>query len=89
MLNEFVYCPRLAVLEWVDGEWAESDDTVGGSIRHTAVNRPGYRVRRSLGRDQEAFGRERIQLRSVALSDVELGLTAKIDRVEGSRRSRE
>jgi len=22
MLNEFVYCPPLAILGWVDGEWA-------------------------------------------------------------------
>ena len=21
MLNEYVYCPRLAYLEWVQGEW--------------------------------------------------------------------
>ena len=24
MVNEWVYCPRLAYLEWVEGEWAES-----------------------------------------------------------------
>ena len=24
MVNEYVYCPRLAYLEWVQGEWAES-----------------------------------------------------------------
>ncbi len=24
MVNEWVYCPRLAFLEWVDGEWADS-----------------------------------------------------------------
>ncbi|MFT3792762.1 MAG: CRISPR-associated endonuclease Cas1 [Rudaea sp.] len=27
MLNEHVYCPRLAYLEWVQGEWADSADT--------------------------------------------------------------
>ena len=27
MVNEFVYCPRLAFLEWVDSEWADSGDT--------------------------------------------------------------
>jgi len=26
MVNEYVYCPRLAYLEWVQGEWAESGD---------------------------------------------------------------
>src|ERR1700694_5015587 len=30
MVNEFQYCPRLAYLEWVQGEWAESADTVEG-----------------------------------------------------------
>lgn len=29
MLNEFVYCPRLAYLEWVQSEFADSADTVG------------------------------------------------------------
>ena len=24
MVNEWVYCPRLAFLEWVDGEWADT-----------------------------------------------------------------
>ena len=27
MVNEYGYCPRLAYLEWVQGEWAESADT--------------------------------------------------------------
>ena len=45
MLNEFTYCPRLAILEWVDGEWADSHDTVEGSIRHTKVDTPVFRVR--------------------------------------------
>lgn len=30
MVNEYQYCPRLAYLEWVQGEWAESSDTVEG-----------------------------------------------------------
>ncbi|MDZ4077628.1 hypothetical protein [Hydrocarboniphaga sp.] len=28
MINEYVYCPRLAYLEWVQGEWSDSGDTV-------------------------------------------------------------
>jgi len=31
MVNEFVYCARLAYLEWVQGEWRESVDTVQGA----------------------------------------------------------
>jgi hypothetical protein len=30
MLNEFTYCPRLGYLEWVQGEFADSADTVEG-----------------------------------------------------------
>ncbi len=32
MLNEFAYCPRLGYLEWVQGEFADSADTVKGPI---------------------------------------------------------
>ena len=31
MVNEYVYCPRLAFLEWVDGEWDDNLDTIEGS----------------------------------------------------------
>ena len=85
MLNEFVYCPRLAILEWVDGEFAHSADTVEGVVRHAAVDRPGYRVRakRQSG-DEPAPGPGAFvkQVRSVELSDPGLGLVAKIDLVE-------
>lgn len=40
MLNEWTYCPRLAVLEWVHGEWDESADTVDGARVHGRVDRP-------------------------------------------------
>jgi len=82
MLNEFVYCPRLAILEWVDGEWAESADTVEGSIRHSGVDQPGFRRRRRSDEGAASGDRDRLQLRSVELSDDALGLTAKIDLVE-------
>ncbi|MBI4524493.1 MAG: hypothetical protein HY695_11865 [Deltaproteobacteria bacterium] len=39
MLNEFAYCPRLAYLEWVQGEWADSADTVEGQFHHRRVDR--------------------------------------------------
>jgi len=40
MVNEYVYCPRLAYLEWVQGEWAESADTVEGRHAHRRVDKP-------------------------------------------------
>jgi CRISPR-associated protein Cas1 len=86
MLNEFVYCPRLAILEWVDGEFAPSADTVEGTVRHAAVDRPGYRVRlreRPVAEGEEPPAPRPVQqIRSVELSDPTLGVTAKIDLVE-------
>lgn len=38
MVNEWVYCPRLAYLEWVDGEWADSGDTEQGRRVHARVD---------------------------------------------------
>lgn len=35
MLNEYVYCPRLAYMMWVQGEFAHSAKTVEGAIRDT------------------------------------------------------
>lgn len=40
MVNEYVYCPRLAYLEWVQGEWADSADTVEGRHVHRRVDKP-------------------------------------------------
>jgi CRISP-associated protein Cas1 len=40
MVNEFVYCPRLAYLEWVQGEWRASVDTVEGTHAHRRVDQP-------------------------------------------------
>ena len=39
MLNEFTYCPRLGYLEWVQGEFADNDDTVEGRYHHRNVDR--------------------------------------------------
>jgi len=40
MLNEFAYCPRLAYLEWVQGEFADNLDTIEGRFGHRRVDRP-------------------------------------------------
>jgi CRISPR-associated protein Cas1 len=93
MLNEFVYCPRLAILEWVDGEFAGNADTAEGELRHASVDKPGRRVRlRQRPLDDEETendrGPDRVeQLRSVELSDPTLGIVAKIDvlELEGDR----
>lgn len=86
MLAEFVYCPRLAILEWVEGEFAHNADTVEGALRHTAVDRAGFRKRPRREAEEPSGDVAPTtaieQLRSLELSDAELGLIAKIDLVE-------
>ena len=40
MLNEFAYCPRLAYLEWVEGEFQDNLETVEGRFGHRRVDAP-------------------------------------------------
>ena len=41
MVNEFVYCPRLAYLMWAQGEWSETGDTVEGRRTHARIDKLG------------------------------------------------
>ena len=77
MLNEYVYCPRLAYLMWVQGEFAHNADTVEGNIRHKRVDQASGKL------PEEKEEVEKIHARSVHLTAERLGLTAKIDLVEG------
>ena len=77
MVNEYQYCPRLAYLEWVQGEWAESADTVEGRHAHRRVNRDGG----TLPPPGEVAD-EKLHARSVTLSSDTLGLIAKMDLIE-------
>ena len=77
ILNEFVYCPRLAYLEWVQKEWEKSPDTVEGSHAHRRVDKRGGQ----LPEPDEEFD-EFKPARSVELSSQTLNLIAKIDLVE-------
>ena len=40
MLNEFAYCPRLAYLEWVQGEFADNLEVQEGRFGHRRLDRP-------------------------------------------------
>ncbi|MBI5329421.1 MAG: CRISPR-associated endonuclease Cas1 [Betaproteobacteria bacterium] len=77
MVNEFVYCPRLAYLMWVQAEWADSPDTVEGRTVHRRVDTKVKALPESPQED------ERIHARSVSLASTRLGITAKLDLVEG------
>ena len=78
ILNEFVYCPRLAYLEWVQKEWADTADTVEGRHVHRRVDKPSTtRVP-----DPDDDFEEMKPVRSVELSSTRLNLVAKIDLLE-------
>jgi CRISPR-associated exonuclease Cas4/CRISPR-associated protein Cas1 len=79
MVNEWVYCPRLAFLEWVDGEWADSGDTEEGRRAHVRVDAGGGK----LPAPAEADERPDFSVRSVTLASAALGIVAKMDLVEG------
>lgn len=95
MLNEYTYCPRLAYLEWVQGEFADSADTLDGTYQHRRVNQPGGRMPEGRGDEGVKGGRgegvteaaaegEVIHSRSVHLSAPGVGLVAVMDLVEAA-----
>ncbi len=80
MLNEHVYCPRLAYLEWVDVGFRDNAETAEGSFVHR-------RVDAARGRPPETGapavdGERAPSSTSVWLSSERLGLSAKIDLLE-------
>ena len=77
MLNEYAYCPRLFFLEWVDQLWAPNADTAEGDWQHRRVDAGGGAA------PLPAEGALKAA-RSVELSSERLGVTAKLDLVEGS-----
>jgi CRISPR-associated protein Cas1 len=90
MLNEVVYCPRLAVLEWVQGEFAPSVDTEEGLRVHRRVDTPrrsGVTPKPGMGEEEETPGEASdpdapTVLRSLHLSDERLQLVAVVDLCE-------
>lgn len=77
MLNEHTYCPRLAYLEWVQGEFADSADTVEGRFQHRNVDRESGALP-----DAADLSEHRFHARSLLLSAPIVGLVARIDLVE-------
>jgi CRISPR-associated exonuclease Cas4/CRISPR-associated protein Cas1 len=76
MVNEWVYCPRLAFLEWGQGEWAANADTAAGHRTHRATQdgrAPPLPGPDTLGEDL------RLRTRRLLLASERLGLTAEID----------
>ena len=80
MLNEFAYCPRLFYLEWVQGEFAHSDDTLEGKFVHHRVDKEAGKM--AAADDLEES--EKIHARSISLSSDQTGIIAKLDIIEGN-----
>lgn len=72
MVNEYTYCPRLCYIEWVQGEFEDSADTVEGRYEHRNVDKEG-----SAWLDDV-----RKAVRSVTLSAPTSRLIGKIDLLE-------
>lgn len=80
MVNEFVYCPRLAYLMWSQAEWVETGDTVDGRRVHTRVDKAGKNPLPEPEELKEEYGK--VISRSLTLSSDSLGIIAKIDIAE-------
>ena len=77
MINEYVYCPRLFYLEWVEARFADNDDTRIGRQVHRKVDTETGAAPLPDDGDLRAA-------RSLTLSSERLGVIAKLDLVEGT-----
>jgi CRISPR-associated protein Cas1 len=82
IVNEVLYCERLAFLEWVQREFADSADTVEGRVVHARADAGGRTLAAPADPDEPPEPPRPYTARSVWLSSDALGLTAKIDVVE-------
>lgn len=78
MVNEFVYCPRLFHLEWVQSRFTTNDDVEEGLYVHRVVDSQAGDLP---GKEDAWEGR---RATSVWLTSTRYGLTSKIDLVEGA-----
>jgi CRISPR-associated protein Cas1 len=79
MVNEYVYCPRLAYLEWVQGEWDDNSDTVDGRYAHRRVD---VDTVTEVPAGETVEKDRNLTARSVTLSSDTLGAIARMDLIE-------
>lgn len=70
-LGQYAFCPRRCALMFVEGQWADNEHTLLGSIAHENVNERGYETLRGVR-----------LLRSLPLYSRRYGLSGKADIVE-------
>src|SRR5215510_9066992 len=78
MLNEYTYCPRLFYLEYVQGEWAHSADTLDGRFIHRRVDQE----KGNMPTPEELADMPKLHARSVMVGSDTLGAVARIDLIE-------
>ncbi len=74
MLAAFAYCPRLCYIQWVQGEFQDSAETVDGRFQHRWVDAEQDEV----PEDFQPF-----HARSVSLTAPQAGVCCRIDLLEG------
>jgi len=80
MLNEYAYCPRLFYLEWVQGEFTHSEDTLEGKRAHKRVEQESGEIPDA----KDSSEIKQLHAKSVILSSEKYGLIAKLDLIEGT-----
>jgi len=74
LLSEFAYCPRLCFIEWIDGEFADNEDTVDGRFQHRRVDSKADEI----SKDET----ETVHARSLFLTGPKVGITCRLDLLE-------
>ena len=83
ILNEHVYCPRLAYIEWVGRDFADNSDTAEGTLLHRRTDRQRGRPPDPAGDSAGAAADDPSpRSTSVEVASSRLGLIAKIDVLE-------
>lgn len=81
-LHNFLYCPRLFYLQWVENIFEENSDTAIGTAIHRQTDQPSR-----LDEERDAALRdglsEGVKLRSLRIESESLGLIGVIDVLEG------
>ena len=75
MLVQYAYCNRLGYMEWVQGEFESNYYVADGRYQHRNVDKPS-------GSKKMQEDADVMHASSVTLSDADLGIIAKIDRME-------
>lgn len=78
-LNEYVYCPRLAYIEWVENLFEDNEYTLNGKRLHKRVDKEGDELPEPSNNIEDY---EKLHVKSVLMSAQKEKLIARIDLIE-------